>query len=245
MKKHKQKILPINIPLPEKVTQINGTLFVTLRTLDELESFWLEHQNLFKYACEGKAVNKNIFLNPYEWVFGTSKAAVVETAMRWDLVGIRCSFYNWAVNDPVEYSYFFMDRENYRTDMIEKGSWTEVNETEYQTDIIERTPNNYVGYWTLENLPNDIDPLYWFSTKSIEIRDPNIPLNSIRKIMQELTFDDWKDSDVEEVEFHDGQSIEETITYWRAEQAAGQSYYGDENETLLVVRHPDGSFSVR
>lgn len=30
------------------------------------------------------------------------------------------------------------------------------------------------------------------------------------------------------------QSIDETIRYWRNEQAAGESYYGDENEAASV-----------
>lgn len=74
----KKPTLPIQIPLPERVLLENGTMFVTLRTLDELEQFWREHQGQFEFACEGGGCwDNNKYLDHYEWVFGSSKAAVV------------------------------------------------------------------------------------------------------------------------------------------------------------------------
>ena len=86
-------------------------MFVTLRTLDELEQFWEEHKGQFELACEGKGVTSGqTFLREYEWVFGTSKSAVVRTVMRWGRSGIGCDFYDWAKHDPRMHECFFHDR---------------------------------------------------------------------------------------------------------------------------------------
>jgi hypothetical protein len=64
-----------------------------------------------------------------------------------------------------------------------------------------------------------------------------MPIAEVEKTLQEQTFDDWKQSDVYEIEYHDRASIEEAIAYWRGEQAAGEGYYDDENEAATVSVH--------
>ena len=100
MKTKKKPPLPVDIKLPERVMFDDETMFVTLRTLDELERFWQENKGQFEFACEGKGWENPIFLREYEWVFGTSKSAVVRQVMRRSESGVSCEFYDWAKNDP-------------------------------------------------------------------------------------------------------------------------------------------------
>ena len=94
------KNLPVDIALPERILLENGTLFVVLPTIDALQNFWTESSSGFAYAAQGTDVGGAYFLRPYEWVFGSTKAAVVETAMRWRQMNISCRFYDWANEDP-------------------------------------------------------------------------------------------------------------------------------------------------
>lgn len=48
-----------------------------------------------------------------------------------------------------------------------------------------------------------------------ELFDPNMPISEVEKALQEQTFDDWKQSDVYEIEYHDRESIEDAIAYLR------------------------------
>ena len=131
MKPKKKPLLPVDIKLPERVLLEGGVMFATLRTLDELEQFWEEHKVQFELACEGKGVTSGqTFLREYEWVFGTSKSAVVRTVMRWGRSGIGCDFYDWAKHDPRMHECFFHDRDAYRDSRIERGKWSDKDEAE-------------------------------------------------------------------------------------------------------------------
>ena len=226
----KKPTLPIQIPLTERVLLENGTMFVTLRTLDELEQFWKEHQGQFEFSCEGIGITSgNSYLREYEWVFGTSKSAVVQTAMRWDAFGFGCEFFEWAKRDPLEHASFFRERDEYRESQIKNGQWSETEETEHQADCVRRTPETYRGYWKLTNLPGGCDYSDWLRD-SEELFDPNMPVADVARIMQEQTFDEWNSSGCEEIRFYDRVGVEETITYWLDERAQGEDYYGRENE---------------
>ena len=100
MKSKKKPLLPVDIKLPERVLLDDGTLFVTLRTLDELEKFWQEHKDQFEFACEGTGWDSPIYLREYEWVLGTSKSAVVRTVMRWSEFGVSCELHDWSKSTP-------------------------------------------------------------------------------------------------------------------------------------------------
>ncbi len=39
-------------------------------------------------------------LDGYEWVFGPTKASVVNAVFRWDQIGIECTWYDWASDAP-------------------------------------------------------------------------------------------------------------------------------------------------
>ena len=236
MKTKKKPPLPVDIKLPERVMFDDETMFVTLRTLDELERFWQENKGQFEFACEGKGWENPIFLREYEWVFGTSKSAVVRQVMRWSESGVSCEFYDWAKNDPSMHRCWFNDREAYRDSQIEKGLWSDEDEADYKADCIRRSPNTYRGWWQLKDIPGGCDPLDCFNPciHHEELFDPNMPIVQVEKTLQEQTFDDWKQSDVYEIEYHDRESIANAIAYWRDEQSAGRGYYGEENEAAAV-----------
>ncbi len=96
--------MPIDIPLPERAPLENGAMFVVLRTLDELEAFWLEHRARFPYAASACPscfdYDEQLCLDDYEWVFGPTKASVVNAVFRWDQIGIECTWYDWASDAP-------------------------------------------------------------------------------------------------------------------------------------------------
>jgi len=228
-------LLPVEIKLLERVLFDNGTMFVTLPTLDELEKFWREYKDHFEFACEGKFWDNPTYLREHEWVFGTSKSAVVRTVMRWSASGVGCEFYDWSKNDPEMHDCWFHERDKYRDSQIEEGLWSVEDERAYQADCIRRSPETYSGWWQLKNLPNGCDPLDWFDMGNYEeLFDPKMPIVEVERMLQEQTFNDWKDSDVNEIQYHDRTSVEETIAYWRGQQAAGQEYYGDENVIASV-----------
>ena len=236
MKTKKKPLLPVDIKLPERVMFDDGTMFVTLRTLDELEKFWQENKGQFEFACEGKGWESPIFLREYEWIFGTSKSAVVRQVMRWSESGVSCEFYDWAKNDPSMHRCWFNDREAYRDSQIEKGLWSDEDEAAYKADCIRRSPNTYRGWWQLKDIHGGCDPLDWFNPciHHEELFDPSIPIVQVEETLQEQTFDDWKQSDVYEIEYHDRESIANAIAYSRGEQFDTEAGYGEENETAAV-----------
>jgi hypothetical protein len=222
---------PIDFIYPESVPLDNGCLFITLRTLDELEAFCRENGNRYPFAAEGIILEgRPPFLMEYEWVFGTSKEEVVKTACRWDQVGIQCAWENWADHDQYWMS-FFEDRDLHRQSLIEEHKWTEQDEKEYVADCILRSPTTYRGFWVLSNLPYGYTHRDWFGDwDEEEIFDPALSAEVVAGMFQLQTFDTWKESECTELLFHDSASLQDTIAYWREEQKGGQDYYGKENE---------------
>ena len=186
--------LPVEIKLPEKVMLENGTMFVTLRTLDELQAFWNENKTRFPFAVRNMVADP-VLLRDYEWVFGGTKVAVVQTVMRWGESGIGCEFYDWSKSEPDWHRLWFKDRDSVRENAIRDGSWTEMNQAEYEADCILRTPDSYRGWWRLKNIPGGCDWDDWFSDYQ-EIYDKNLPVAEVERLLQELTFDEWLSADI-------------------------------------------------
>ncbi len=229
-----QSPLPVDIAIPEATLSGGGSMFKVLRTLDELDAFWSSNRARFRFACGGVAVrDQQLFLRPYEWVFGNDKADVVHTTMRWGRSGIDCEFYDWARERPHEHSAWFEDRDEHRSEMLQAGRWSAAQEAAYQKDCLARTPETYRGWWRFSNLPGGIELHDWFGDllERDELHDPNMPSFEAARRLHEQTFDDWRLSDVWEIEAHDSEGMDETVRYWRREQANGQSYYGDESES--------------
>jgi hypothetical protein len=232
-KTHKENILPIDMALPERILFDDGVMFVHLRTLDELERFWRENRHRFEYACEGHdRSERQEFLRSYEWIFGKSKAAVVRAVLRWDVMGVGVEFFDFSKHDPEMYAEWFRDRDACRRSEIEQGNWTSDDERNYQADCIRRSPESYKGWWQLKNLPGEWTNSEWFDGWSDreELFDPNMPVATVERILQEQTFDSWQESDSEEIKYHDSDSIDSEIAMWRQLQSLGDDYYGQENE---------------
>lgn len=222
MKSRMKSPLPIDIPLPEGVLLDDASMFVRLRTLAELEEFWRLHQDKFHFAARGiRYGDEQSFLNENEWVFATTKAALVKTVCRWDQVGIRCEFYDWSKDDPAEWRSFFTDRDAYRAHRLEGGSWSEEEETTYQADSQRRSPQTYRGWWQLVNLPSSFpNDSSWFSPfADCEIIDPELPVEIVEKALQEFTFDDWSSIQSEgDIEFMDRDGVNNHIAYEKDEE---------------------------
>lgn len=227
--------LPVDVSLLDKELLDDGVMFVVLPTLADLEQFWREHKTQFLYGCNGHVWETNTFLRGYEWVFGSSKAAVVRAVMRWDVLGLKCEFYDWAKHEPIDHVSWFRNRDLIRTHDITAGLWTVDDENTYQVDCVRRSPSTYRGWWTLGNLPHGYDQSEWFSSFSDadELFDYDMPIAQVTRMLQEKTFDDWKASDVGELQYHDRDSIDAEIDYWRQEQQTGQGYYGVGNEDAI------------
>lgn len=229
MNVRKKELVPADIPLPERVLLEDGVMFVSLPTLDELERFWNEHKDQFRYACEGKEDDlPATFLSRYQWVFGKTKSAVIRTVMRWGKSKIDCEFYDWARHEPAEHEFWFEDRDAYRAWLMQNHEWTEEQETQY----LARTPTSYRGWWRLKNLPAQYSPEDWFSpaSKHEELIDPSMSPADAAEKLHEQTFDEWMWTDPIIIECYDQVGIEEVISYWQSERAAGDGYYGEENE---------------
>ncbi|MBV6747219.1 hypothetical protein [Xanthomonas vasicola] len=79
--------LPVDIPLPENTPLEGGAMFVRLLTLDALESFWRAHRSKYQYAAKGIGwTDGQTYLDEYEWVFASTKSALVKAFTRWGSV---------------------------------------------------------------------------------------------------------------------------------------------------------------
>jgi len=217
--------LPVEIELPDRTLLEHGSFFVRLRTLDELDEFWCGHRQKFAFACEGKSSIKPTFLNEYEWVFGSTKAAVIRTVLRWGQSGIDCEFYDWAKHSSQMHESFFLDRDAERHSMIEKGVWSDKDETDFGTDCVIRSVNTYRGWWRYCNLP-DGGNTEWLNDDldQEELFDPRMPSQEVVTTLHEQTFDSWRQSDFWELESHDAESIDELIRYRKKEREQGESF---------------------
>ncbi len=217
--KPKKKLLPVDIELPERVLLEGDVMFVTLRTLDEFEQFWNAHKNQFAFACES-GLGPPVFLRPYEWVFGNSKAAIVRTIMRWGRSGISCEFYR----DPFGCRDFFMDRELDRKSRIEGGDWSDEDEAEYLADCVLRSPETYFGYWRFCNLPDIYSDDDWFFLGNHEeLFDQNMPLAEVENKLHEQTFDEWENCDGP-VMTYSRDLLDKEIQVWVSDRADGKGW---------------------
>ena len=209
-------------------------MFVTLRTLDELEAFWRDYRDQFPYAAQGiEFESPPQFLRGYEWVFGPTKSAVVETVFRWAKVGIQCEWYDWATNAPDDHESWFLDRDAYRHERVASGQWSEAEESEYREECKKLSRETYRGWWRLANLPGGVSDMDWLGHLVPEINDSSLPLDVVTRMLKEQTFDDWgPDGGENEVEFVGAQGVDSEIDYWRREQESGEDYYGLENEHM-------------
>lgn len=224
---------PIDIKIECGVENSEGAIFVKLKTLKELEEFWVNNKERYYYAAEGIAfTNDQFFLNEYEWVFGKTKESVVKMVLRWDEIGVKCEFYDWSKVEPREFKAWTLDRKTYRENCMGDGSWSKEDEAEYHRICKHEEEHNYSGWWKLKKLPSGFDLDEWSDPNSMggSIHDKNIDFEEVNKWMQVRTFNENKEGDCGEVRFHDREGIEDVINYWVGVRDEGEDYYGFENE---------------
>lgn len=228
--KRKAKLNPVEIVLPQREVLENGTIVVDLPTLFCFEEFWGANRNKFQFACQGmEAGFKPAYLRDYQWVFGVTKASVVETVLRLGRSEIHVAWYDWKTEEKDDWEFFFADQHTYRSGKIEEGVWTAEDEEKWQT----RTEENYHGWWRFEGVPDSSDINEWFGIGSSaeQLIDPNMPLADVTTKLCEQTFDEWADIYEWELKTHTAESVQETIDYWLQEKSQGEDYYGAENES--------------
>ncbi|WJD61550.1 hypothetical protein [Pseudomonas kurunegalensis] len=227
--KPQKKINPVDIPLAQGLVLENGTIAIDLPTLSCLEQFWKANKDQLPYACQGiEHGNKPDYMRDYQWVFGPTKASVIETVLRLGQSDIHVCWFDWKTSSPDEWKMFFVDMNAGRDNLKEKGIWTAKDERSWQS----RTPENYHGWWRFEGVPDSLCVDEWFGigTSAEELCDPSMPLAEVTHRLCEQTFEAWRDVGMWELETHTPVSVGETINYWLKEKAMGEDYYGRENE---------------
>lgn len=224
-----QKLDPVNIELPEGELLPNGTMSINLLTLEALEAFWTANSSRFPYSCEGLDIGPNpMFMRPYQWVFGPSKAAVIETVLRLGKSRISVEFYNWKEQSPADWNEFFVSFADARKRGIKEGDWSAADEAVWEA----KTRDTYHGWWRFDDVPDGMDVNTWFDAFSdaVELWDPEMPIEAVTTQLCEDTFEEWAIQELWELKTHTSTSIEEDLAYWKAEKASGEDYYGRENE---------------
>lgn len=208
---------PHDIPIPQNTLLENGSMFVVLEDLDELDEFWRENRDKFSFGCNGMELGEPRFLRDKEWVFGLSKESVVETALRWTEFGIKTEFNDLSVTDPSFLAYMARDRIDGRKEMIEKGIWTSENEQEFNSDPRYNPPGSYKGCWELTNLPYGIEWYEWIRDGE-ELWDPSLDVKEVTRQFQIQTFDDWE-GECDGVIFYAAPELDSNIEEWKLARA--------------------------
>ncbi len=107
-------------------------------------------------------------------------------------------------------------------------TWRKADEDEYAWANID--PSHNFGFWEFSNLPFKLQHNEWFEPP-FDFSDPNLSCERVIEIFKEKTFDAWDAGSASPACFFDAQGIENEITYWQKERAAGEDYYGSENES--------------
>ena len=173
---------PIDIKIPENVVLENGSMFMRMKTLEELDAFWKENKDRFPFAARGMYhPDGSTFLSEYEWVFGPSKVAVVETTLRWKEIGIKAEF-----------------------------------------------NTSHGGWWTLVNLPYEMEVWDLIADGYPEFQDPNLSRDVVESSYKESVFD--LTYDTADYEFLTKEAVTEYIEQNYEYKNTLDDYYGVENE---------------
>ena len=206
-KKNQKPLLPVQIKLCERELFENGTLFVKLQGYEAVEKFWRENRNLFTFACTSAGFESPVFLGDDEWVFGKSKSSVMRTVYRWGASGIGVEYYDWRLHCPKEWKSWREDVARHRQKEVENGSWSDVDEAEYQVKIAHH------GWWRFKNLPNDINTED-FMCDYDPPTDPGLSINAVEEILLTLDFDS-SSVDVSELNCYDSEGMELMLKNWK------------------------------
>lgn len=89
------------------------------------------------------------------------------------------------------------------------------------------------GFWEFTNLPFGIPFHNWFD-EPFDLTDSGLRTDEVLRIFKEKTFDAWNLGSSFLVVFMNSEEIDEEVRYWQEMRAAGEDYYGSENEPNLL-----------
>ena len=227
MKKSKSKVLrPIDIPLIHGIPYPNGAIAVVLPTLEDLESFWLTHRAALPFAVGNLVERTGDYLAKSEWVFGPTKASVVEIFTRWEALGVSTT-YSPFNDDGIRYANsFFWSRDEDRNERISQGRWSSDEESAYKADCILRSRETYRGFWRL-TVPGDVIPFKALLIHAQEIFDPGLSVQSAAQTFQVELFNAFRETDELDAVCYDRLDLNKLLKSEREEKDKGHDFYGD------------------
>lgn len=173
-----------------------GAQFMRLRDLKEVSSFWLTHRHRFACLARGRRWgSRQLFLNPGEWIFAPHITVLVRAVTRWHAMGIRVQWKDCALLDPEEGLEYVRQAERLRRLLADMGA----NDQRYR-----------YGYWQLK-LPVTLRTFPWFSEYSSKIHYPGLTAEQAAEIFQLRTFEDWRQSNMREVDFMLADELDDLI----------------------------------
>ena len=205
--------LPINVPLPY------GVICVLLETFEEKEKFWLDHREIYPYSFEDNRPSTIPFYLPKNHIlFGPTKAAVMKVLMRFDQLGVRFEWYDYA-NDPnSDSARFYQDNEESKRKSVAEGTWSQKKEVDYQRC----SPEYYSGWWTFINLPEDWHVASDFDIEDLQITDTSLSREKAEKIYFDTLFDRCAKNNNGGVNFFDADEMDDYLTGFKEEMLANQ-----------------------
>ena len=145
-----------------------------------------------------------------DWIFGSSKASVIETLLRWGDSIIDFDFIEFA--EWVVPAYL-NDREVFRTEEIEKGRWTDDDEQRYRADCEIRTLETYKGCWDFKDTDKFSGSFLFEMGMPEELIDPTMPREKVAELLFPWLFDESVENGGIYFSAHDSDSIDETIKF--------------------------------
>lgn len=217
---------PISIPLDERLCRHFGVFFVKLNTLDELISFWKENRNKYSFLCQGIEYKTDAgysFLNPYEFVFGETKASVASAVLRFGFSNVKVAY------DDVE-SKYPGEIERQRKEIISDVENMIANCRYDDAISLSEKINPHGGWWYMTGFPESWGCDLYFDYQPA-VTDPSIPRDEVEKTMLEQFFNEFSwEYDLSEISFSSSEEMDEEIEYWISEKNNGRDYFGSENE---------------
>lgn len=196
-----RKVRPVDLALAEG-PQPNGTVFVVLNDLEKLHTFWRERRSKLPFAA-GNTGEPNDFLNQREWVFGATKAAVVDTVTRWSRVGIEVV---WQSSVESGHELFCFDTNS----SVVKDWWTVLN---------------LPGGLDLEEWFGE------FSVFPDFLFEKGLSIGEAAEALKEYTFDRWVDNHADggfaPAELFLQEEVDSFISQEMQARLHGRDYYGD------------------
>lgn len=100
-----------------------------------------------------------------------------------------------------------------------------------EEEVALATGDRDFGFWEFSKLPFGIPFWNWFD-ELFDLTDPDLSTEKVMQIFKEKTFDAWGRGTGFPVVFMNSREMDEEVLYWQEQRAAGEEYYGSENEII-------------